>query len=251
MCRSQLGQPKCATGPPRFWFPVELLESAGERDALQEALQSVDGSSCGVLQWWEQVRVLVRTMAGRWRRDNSSAGYTELQALVRESSPLRLAHGAWEFLQDLGYEEPTVALAEQEHEAFQEEMVQRLRSQLQPREVRSRQMAERKKRIHELVRQLCERQYLTRVKDAPGVPQESTKAVARVVQQYWEGVMGGGGAAPEECQRYLESLHLPPKVVHAIPLLFRELDEELVRAALQRMKRGSAPGKDGIPVEVY
>ena len=256
----QVGQPKCATDPPCFRFPMELLESAGERDALQAALQSVDGSSCGVLQWWEQVRVLLRTTAGRWRRDNPSAGYKELQALVRESSPLRLAHGAWEFLQDLGYEEPTVALAyqrlvrlqaQQEHEAFRDKMVERLRSQLQPREVRSRQMAERKKRIHELVRQLRKRQYLTRVKDAQGVPQESTKAVARVLQHYWEGVMGEGGATREECQRYLESLLLPQKVVRAIPLLFRELDEEVVRAALECMKRGSAPWKDGIPVEVY
>ena len=175
----QVGQPECATDPLRFRFLVELLESVGERDVLQAALLSVDGSSCGVLQWWEQVWVLLRTTAGRWRRDNPSAGYTELQALVRESSPLRLAHGAWEFLQDLGYEEPTVALAyqrlvrlqaQQEHEAFQEKMVERLRSQLQPPEVRSWQLAERKKRIHELVRQLRERQYLTRVKDARGVP---------------------------------------------------------------------------------
>ena len=40
-------------------------------------------------------------------------------------------------------------------------------------------------------------------------------------------------------------------MVQAIPLLFCELNDELVRAALERMKRGSAPGKDGIPVEVY
>ena len=249
----QVGQPECATDPPRFRFPVELLDSDEERAALLAALQSMDGSSCGVLQWWEEVRVLLRTTTGRWRRDNPSAGYTELQALIRESSPLHLAHGAWEFLQDLGYEEPTVVRlqAQQEHETFQEKMMERLRSQLQPREVRSRQMAERKKRIDDLVRQLRERRYLTRVKDARGVPQESTKAVAQALWSYWEGVMEGGGATPEECQRYLESLQLPQKVLQAIPLLFRELNEDLVRVALERMKRGSAPGKDGIPAEVY
>ena len=178
---------------------MELLEPVEERAALLAALQSVE-ASCRVLQWWEEVRVLLRTTAGRWRCDNSSAGYTELQALIRESSPLRLAHGAWEFLQDLGYQEPTVApayqrlvqlQAQQEHETFEEKMMERLRSQLQPREVRSRQMAERKKRIHELVRQLRERQYLTRVKEAWGVP---TKAVAQALQSCWEGVMGGGGS---------------------------------------------------------
>ena len=238
---------------------MELLESAEERAALLAALQSVDGSSCGVLQWWEEVRVLLRTTAGRWRRDNPSAGYTELQALVRESSPLRLAHGAWEFLQDLGYEEPTVALAyqwlvrlqaQQEHEMFQEKMVECLRSQLQPREVRSRQMAERKKRIHELVCQLRERHDLTRVKDARGVPQESTKAVARPPALLGRGD-GRGGGQRQRSASVIWTLCVPQKVVQVIPLLFRELNEDVVRAALERMKRGSAPGKDGIPVEVY
>ena len=36
-----------------------------------------------------------------------------------------------------------------------------------------------------------------------------------------------------------------------MPLLFRELSEELVKTALERLKRGSAPGMDGLPAEVY
>ena len=34
-------------------------------------------------------------------------------------------------------------------------------------------------------------------------------------------------------------------------LLFRELSADIVVAGLERMKRGSAPGMDGIPAEVY
>ena len=49
----------------------------------------------------------------------------------------------------------------------------------------------------------------------------------------------------------MESFRLPQKVVHAAPLLFRELSEDLVRVVLEWMKRNSAPGKDGIPAEVY
>ena len=54
-----------------------------------------------------------------------------------------------------------------------------------------------------------------------------------------------------ECQRYLASLPIPEKVRRAMPLLFKELTGEVVRAALERMKRGSAPSMDGIPAELY
>ena len=63
--------------------------------------------------------------------------------------------------------------------------------------------------------------------------------------------MGGGGRGIEECRRYIESLPIPQRVRQAMPLLFRELNEEIVMAGLERMKRGSAPGMDGIPAEVY
>ena len=54
-----------------------------------------------------------------------------------------------------------------------------------------------------------------------------------------------------ECQQYLASLPIPDKVCRAMPLLFKELTEEVVHAALERMKRGSAPGMDSIPAELY
>ena len=64
-------------------------------------------------------------------------------------------------------------------------------------------------------------------------------------------MMGGGGRGIDECQRYIKSLPIPQRVRQALPLLFRELKEDIVVAALERMKRGSAPGMDGIPAEVY
>ena len=119
-------------------------------------------------------------------------GFTQLQALVRESTLVQLAPGATDFLQDLGYEEPTVSSAYQrlvrlqsqvKHEEFQERMVSKLRSQ-QPREERSRQQSERRIRIFELVRQLRERQYLTKVRERAGVLHEAPAAVVRCLQEF-------------------------------------------------------------------
>ena len=92
---------------------------------------------------------------------------------------------------------------------------------------------------------------LTKVRDRAGVLHEAPAAVARCLQEFWGGVMGGGGRGIAECQRYIESLPMPMRVRQALPLLFRELNEDIVVAALERMKRGSAPGMDGIPAEVY
>ena len=113
-----------------------------------------------------------------------------------------LAPGAVEFLQDLGYEEPTVSSAyqrlvrlqsQEQHEEFQERMVSKLRSQLLSREERSRRQSERRTRIFELVRQLRERQYLTKVRDRAGVLHEAPAAVARCLQEFWGGGDGWGG----------------------------------------------------------
>ena len=131
-------------------------------------------------------------------------------------------------------------------------MVSKLRSQLLSREERSRRQSERRTRIFELVRQLRERQYLTKVRDRAGVLHEAPATVARCLQDFFGGGGdGGGGRGIEECQRYFETLPIPQRVRQAMPLLFGELSADIVVAGLERMKRGSAPGMDGIPAEVY
>ena len=157
---------------------------------VPEAHSHVSGR---IESWWDGVRSLLREFAGCWRRENPSSGFTELQALVRESTPLRLAPGAWELLQNLGYEEATVASAyqrlvrlqaQEKREEFEERMLTRLRAQLQPQEARAKQAWGRHKRIHEMVRQFSHRQYLQRVSDSRGVVQESSKGVARALHAY-------------------------------------------------------------------
>ena len=108
---AQLGPVEDHGDRPRFRFPLELLEDPAALAALQEKLQAV---ACSDSQaWWDSVRVLLREEAVSWRREHPAVGFTQLQALVRESTPVRLAPGASEFLQDLGYEEPTVSAAYQ------------------------------------------------------------------------------------------------------------------------------------------
>ena len=165
----QLGQRSETSGAPRFRFPLEMLECPVSVSSLNALLLAHAESVMPIEDWWDQLRIPLKRAAVTWRQEHAPAGYTELQALVRESTPTRLALGAWEFLEDLGYEEPTVASAyqrlvrlqsQEQREVFEEKMFSRLRAQLQAKEVRTQQMAERRKRIHEMVRQLRDRQYL-------------------------------------------------------------------------------------------
>ena len=156
---AQLGPEEDHGDRPRFRFLLELLEDPAALAALQEKLQAIACPDSEAR--WDSVRVLLRDEAVSWRREHPAVGLTQLQALVRESTPVRLAPGAGEFLQDLGYEEPTVSAAyqrlvrlqsQEKHEEFQERMVSKLRSQLLPREERSRRQSERRTRIFQLVR---------------------------------------------------------------------------------------------------
>ena len=63
--------------------------------------------------------------------------------------------------------------------------------------------------------------------------------------------MAGNAVTEEECWRYVRSLPIPPKILQALPLLMKPLSLDVVLAALERPKGGPAPGKDGIPAELY
>ena len=55
----------------------------------------------------------------------------------------------------------------------------------------------------------------------------------------------------EECDRYLRSLRIPPRVQAASPLLWRPLTEDVVREALHELRPCSSPGNDTVPAAVY
>ena len=77
------------------------------------------------------------------------------------------------------------------------------------------------------------------------------RAIAQAMRDYWAGVMAGNAVTEEECWRYVRSLPIPPKILQALPLLMKPLSLDVVLAALERLKGGSAPGKDGILAELY
>ena len=145
----------------------------------------------------------------------------------------------------------TLGLANQREAMFKSDMCDRLKRQLQPREVRVQGQANRRRTIHNLVRQLRERQHVARVRDSQGGVHTGVRAIAQAMRNYWAGVMAGNAVTEEECWRYVRSLPIPQKILQALPLLMKPLSLDVVLAALERLKGGSAPGKDGIPAELY
>ena len=130
----------------------------------------------------------------------------------------------------------------QQNEIFKDQVVAKLRRQLQPWEEWGQQQADRRRRIHEMARQLRDWQHTGQVRHKHG----HQGPVTRVLKEFWEVAVAGGGASEEECWLYVRSLPIPDKVRQAMPLLFRELSEKLVVTALERLKSGSSPGQDGI-----
>ena len=104
---AQVAPPEGHEGPPRFRFPVEMLQCERSLEQLRQAVSELPWGD--VVLWWEGVRAQLRAAATRWRCDNPSSGFTELAALLRESTPVRLAPGAWEYLVDLGYQDNSVS----------------------------------------------------------------------------------------------------------------------------------------------
>ena len=68
---------------------------------------------------------------------------------------------------------------------------------------------------------------------------------------FWGGVMADKGIAESECDKYIQSIPIPDRVQKAMPLLFKPLSLDLVQTALERLPKGSSPGKDGILSELY
>ena len=77
------------------------------------------------------------------------------------------------------------------------------------------------------------------------------RAIAQAMRDYWAGVMAGNAVTEEESWRYVRSLPIPPKILQALSLLMKPFSLDVVLAALERLKGGSALGKDGIPAELY
>ena len=244
----QLGPPEGPTCPTRFRFPIEALSDEVAMGRLGEGLQKWADRELGPVEWWAGVTGFLQQEAREWRRAHPTSGYTEQHSLVRGSTPVKLAPGALEYLEELGYSPRSVwegygllisLLANQPEAMFKSDMCERLKRQLQPREVRVECQANRRATARGQSQGLTGGGTHRGAGDRPGA----------------SGLLGGGhggnSATEEECWRYVRSLLTPPKILHALPLLMKPLSLEVVLAALERLKGGLAPGKDGIPAELY
>ena len=59
------------------------------------------------------MRALLRVEAQCWCCEHPVTGFSELESLVWESTPYRLAVGAWEHLEELGYRDTSASVAYQ------------------------------------------------------------------------------------------------------------------------------------------
>ena len=74
--------------------------------------------------------------------------------------------------------------------------------------------------------------------------------IARELKAYWSEVMAPGTKTVPECLSFLESLPLKASFKGARKVLLKPLSDTLVVTALEKLKRGSSPGVDGVPVEL-
>ena len=104
----QLGPPEGPTCPARFRFPLEALSDEVAMCRQGQGLQQWVDRDLGPMEWWAGVTGFLQREAREWRQAYPTSGYTELHSLVRESTPLKLAVPALEYLEELGYSPRTV-----------------------------------------------------------------------------------------------------------------------------------------------
>ena len=95
------------------------------------------------------------------------------------------------------------------------------------------------------------RRLVQKMRDSSGNYVTNKTDMARLLEEFLSPIMSPTGVSGEECDRYLHSLPIRPRVLAALPLLWRPLREDLVRKALHQMCPGPSPGSDTVPAAVY
>ena len=140
-----------------------------------------------------------------------------------------------------------VAHAEHAMQAKTEEIVlSKLKTVLheQPQEPKTKQ--QRRAEIVRLSRELHTKRKLTAIRDRTGQILTDPTRIATEHQRYSSQVMSPGDKTVEECTEFLQIIPLCPQLKGAAALLLKPLTSNLVLTALEKSKRGSSPGLDGI-----
>ena len=254
----QLGPQEEVNIRPRFRVPPEMLEDEEALEDLKKGIGALGGD--GPVTWWDRARELIRRKTEYWKRANFGGYETDLGRIIRSCTPTTVPRDGWEYLAQQGLQPGStreayallVSLSGAERATrFKATMCEILRPELQQREERHENNRLRKKRVVKLVSEMRERQNMARVRDQGGRLTRDPMQMAEVFKNYWGGVMSPTGRTESECSRYIESLPILERVRQAFPLLFKPLSIDIVQCALKKMPKGSSPGRDGVPIELY
>ena len=254
----QLSPPATVQGKPRPRFPEGMLSDEQAMLELQEqvACISIDNPEGS----WAEALSVVSAAGRQWARMNSSRGFSQVEGLVRNSSPTRVIPAGWEYVEELGVRPKThqeayqclaSVLADEQREGRMQQSVTKLRREILSKEEQWEDSAANRKRMQRLMKEMQARRMVQNMRDSSGNYVTNKRDMARLLEEFWSPIMSPTGVREEECDGYLRSLPIPPRVQAALPLLWRPLTEDLVREALHKMRPYSSPGSDTVPAAVY
>ena len=252
-----LSPPHYSSVKARPRVPTSFLKDEHTMHVLHRTLSAITATE---ERWWEDACQAIKKTAVQYERERNPRGRYEVEALVLESSRQQLSREAMNFLASKGltpksHEEGYAmlsAFAEQEAtDRAGTKVLGLLRQALHAEPASPYDKQQRKMEISRLVRELQNRRRLTAVRNKQGGLVVDPLKVARTLHEHWAGIMKAGTKSVAECMSYLESLPLPANIRQVAPLLLRELTPELTLTALENLKRGSSPGMDGLPAEIF
>ena len=101
----QLSPPAMVQGKPRPRFPEGMLSDEQAMLELQGQVASI--SIDDPEDWWAEALSVMSAAGRQWARINSSRGFSQVEALVRNNSPTRVISAGWEYSDELGVQPKT------------------------------------------------------------------------------------------------------------------------------------------------
>ena len=240
--RGELGE-SFAHGPGSWKLNTTLLENEELMGELREAYASwtEEKRFFGMVSdWWEVVKVKLRSFFQARGRQQVCARKKELRRLQRELQSLQdLHHCGWDVSQDL---EDTKKNLKGYFEEESRHIVFRAKVENLEKGEKCNSFFFRK--LHSGHTPLSE------LRDETGTLQKGKEAVMQVVEDYYTNLYSPKETDSEAADRFLSGItnQIDPAGSSAVnaPLVLEEL-----HSAAKSFRRGRTPGCDGLPVELY
>ena len=212
------------------------------------------------MEWWDQAVRVMQEQGVMWRRMNPKTDHLPIPGILRLSSPGKVVPAGWDFLAEKGLFPTTSAQAYQllmvqadrvVRESQRDRVCQQLKQELLSKQQEASLQAEKRRKVHVQLRELQARRQLYGIKTRQGFYCTQAHDIATAFKEFWSDIMRKPDKTVEQCREWMEQIPVPRRVHKALPMLTGEVTHAVVQAALECMKRGSSPGLDGMPVEVY